>query len=52
VSQKLNIDGNSTKSNVHLVSDPEALKTSCNTRPYGVATNDLKQIENLASFSF
>jgi hypothetical protein len=28
------------------------LKTSCNTRPYGVATNDLKQIENLASFSF
>ncbi len=52
MSQKLNIDGNSTKSNVHLVSDFEALKTSCSTCLYGVATNDLKQIENLASFLF
>ncbi len=26
------------------------MKTSCSTCPYGVATNDLKQIENLASF--
>jgi hypothetical protein len=50
LSQKLSIDGDSTKSNVHLVSDFKVLKASCNTNPYGVATNDLKQVEDLASF--
>jgi hypothetical protein len=52
VSQKFNSDGDSTKSNVHLVSDYKVLKTLCNTCPYGVIANDLKQVEDLVSFLF
>jgi hypothetical protein len=52
VSQKLSTDGDSTKSNVHLVRDSKELKISCNTCPYGVATNDLKQVKDLPSFLF
>jgi len=46
VSQKLSTDGNTTKSNVHLVSDYKVLKTLCSTRPYGVTTNGLKKVES------
>jgi len=52
VFQKLNTHGNSTKSNVHLVNNSKALKASYSTCPYGVALDDLKQVENLASFFF
>ncbi len=52
VSRKLSTNGNSTKSNVHLVSDCEALKTSCSTCPYGVVANYLKQVEDLVSCLF
>jgi hypothetical protein len=52
VSQKFNTDGNSTKSNVHLVGDYKVLKTLCSTCPYGITTNDLKQVEDLVSFLF
>ncbi len=48
--QKLNTDGNSTKSNVNLVSNFKALKALCSTCPYGVTSNDLMQVENLVSF--
>ncbi len=44
VSRKFSTDGDSTKINVHLVSDCEALKTSCSKCPYGVTANNLKQI--------
>jgi hypothetical protein len=52
VFQKLGTNGDLTKSNVHLVSDYEALKASCSTCPYGVAANYLKQDLQLASFLF
>jgi hypothetical protein len=50
VSQKLSTDGNSTKNNVHLLSDFKVLKASCSACPYDVVTNDFKQAENLTSF--
>ncbi len=50
LSQKLSTDGDSTKNNVHLVSDFKMLKVSCNISPYSVVTNDLKQVEDLVSF--
>jgi len=52
VSQKFSTNGDSTKSNVHLVNDYKVLKTLCSTCPYGVPTNDLKQVEDLVSFLF
>jgi hypothetical protein len=52
VSQKFSTDGDSTKSNVHLVSDYKVLKILCSTCPYGVTTNDLKEVEDLVSFLF
>ncbi len=52
VSQKFSTNGDSTKSNVHLVSDYKVLKILCSTCPYGVTTNDLKEVEDLVSFLF
>ncbi len=42
--QKLNTNGNSTKSNMNLVSNSKMLKASYNTRLYGVTLDDLKKI--------
>jgi hypothetical protein len=50
VSRKFSTNGDSTKSNVHLVSDYETLKASCSTCFYGAAANYLKQVEDLVSF--